>query len=225
MGGPGTFAIIGGGRFGCFWGRHLSRHVPVWVYDVDESRREEAEAFGVWAPLQECLGKEVVVLTIPIRCIPGFLREHGRRIPPGTVVMDCASVKSVVMEWFEEFLPPEVYYVATHPLFGPDSAAGGLAGHTLTMIPGRIPYHRLAALNELFAHRLGLRLLSLSPDEHDRLMAYNLSLMHHLGRALHHLGIEQLPLKMASLQRAQHIARVAVNDSRELFEDFYRFNP
>ncbi len=222
---PGEFAIIGAGRFGCFWGEHLSRHFPVWVYDVDADRREAAETFGAWAPLLECLRKDVVILTIPIRSIHGFLKEHARRIPPGTVVMDCASVKSVVLEWLEELLPSDVHYLATHPLFGPDSAARGLAGHTLAMMPGRIPDHLIEFFTRFFSRTLKLNLLTIPAEEHDRLMAYNLSLMHHLGRALHEMGIEELPLKMASMQHAQFIARVAINDSQELFEDFCRFNP
>lgn len=222
---PGEFAIIGAGRFGCFWGEHLSRHFPLWVYDVDPARRRAAETFGTWAPLPECLRKDGVILTIPIRQIPGFLKEHARRIPPGVVVMDCASVKSVVLEWFEELLPPDVYYLATHPLFGPDSAAQGLAGHTLAMMPGKLPVQLVDFFSRFFSDVLGLNLLSISPEEHDRLMAYNLSLMHHLGRALHEMGIKELPLKMASMEHAQFIARVAINDTRELFEDFCRFNP
>ncbi|MCB0292985.1 MAG: hypothetical protein KDH97_22210, partial [Calditrichaeota bacterium] len=69
------------------------------------------------------------------------------------------------------------------------------------------------------------RVLNISADEHDRMMAYNLSLIHHLGRTFHKMQIGKLPLIMANLERMNHISRIAANDTEELFQDFYRFNP
>lgn len=218
-------AIIGTGRFGCFWGKELSKYFPIFAYDTKIERRSQVEQFARWCPLEECLKKEVVVLTIPIREMPSFLAQYGDRFLPGSLVMDCASVKMVVTQWFEQYLPEDVDYLPTHPLFGPDSAADGIEGHTLTIIPGRLSSERLQFFKNFFSNTLKLKLLTISPEEHDRLMAFNLSLMHHLGRALSELGIEQLPLQMASLKRALQISQVAMNDTRELFEDFYLFNP
>jgi hypothetical protein len=56
-------------------------------------------------------------------------------------------------------------------------------------------------------------------------MAYNLSLVHHLGRALNDLGVSKLPLRMAGLKKLDEISQMVMNDSVELFKDFYRFNP
>lgn len=218
-------AIIGAGRFGCFWGAHLSRFYPVSFYDTDTSRKPFIEPFGKWMSLQKCLSKDYIFLTIPIRSIENFLKEYAPYFTPGTVLLDCASVKMVVMDWFQRNLPKEIHYAATHPLFGPDSARNGLEDHTITLIPGRIPFQHYSFLVDLFAERMRLRVLTLSAEEHDRLMAYNLSLIHHLGRTFHDMHISQISLKMASLSKLNHIARVTMNDSEELFYDFYHFNP
>lgn len=219
------FSIIGTGRFGCFWGQHLSRFFPVSFYDTDESRKPLVESYGTWAPLKECLDKNFIFLTIPIRKIENFLRDHAGDFKPGSVILDCASVKMAILEWFQKYLPENIYFTATHPLFGPDSARNGLEGHTITVIPGRIPFHQYNFLVNLFCNSMKLRALNISAEEHDRLMAYNLSLIHHLGRTFHDMNISQVSLKMASLSKLNHIARVTMNDSEELFYDFCHFNP
>ena len=219
------FSIIGAGRFGCFWGQHLSRFFPVSFYDSDESRKHVVEPYGSWAPLKECLNKDFIFLTIPIRKVEGFLREHIGDFKPGSVLLDCASVKMVVLEWFQKLLPENIYFAATHPLFGPDSARNGLEGHTIALIPGRIPFSQYHFLVNLFSEGMKLRALNISAEEHDRLMAYNLSLIHHLGRTFDDMHISQVSLKMASLDKLNHIARVTMKDSEELFYDFYHFNP
>ncbi|MCB0305036.1 MAG: prephenate dehydrogenase [Calditrichaeota bacterium] len=219
------FAVIGVGRFGAFWGRELSRFFPVSFYDVDAGRAAQVAPYGRWESLETCLQKDYIFLTIPIRRLEDFLKQHGDAIRAGSVVLDCASVKLAVQEWFTAHLPESVYYAASHPLFGPDSARNSLANHTITLQPGRIPFQQYDLLAELFTHRMGLRVLNISAEEHDRMMAYNLSLIHHLGRTFHKMQIGKLPLIMANLERMNHISRIAANDTEELFQDFYRFNP
>lgn len=222
---PIEFAVIGAGRFGAFWGRHLSRYYPVCFYDSDPTRKQAVSSYGNWVSLEECLQKPFIFLTIPIRRIEEFIRTHAADFKPGTVLIDCASVKMVVIDWFRQHLPEEVCFAASHPHFGPDSAKNGLADHTIALIPGRIPFRHYATLVDLFAEKMQLRVLNISAEEHDRLMAYNLTLIHHLGRTFHDMQISQLALKMASLSKLNHIARVTMNDSEELFYDFHYFNP
>ncbi len=219
-----TFSVIGTGRFGSFWGKHLSKFVPVQFYDADISRKPDVVKTGKWASLDKCLQTDVIFLTIPIREIAGFLKENANQIRPGATVIDCASVKIAVEEWFRDHLPENVHYVASHPLFGPDSGSKGIAGQKITLCPGRIPFRNYRYLVDLF-YKMQLQVISMSPEEHDKLMAYNLSLIHHLGRTFHYMQIDKLSLVMANLDKMNWISRVASNDSMELFQDFYRYNP
>jgi prephenate dehydrogenase len=219
------FSIIGAGRFGIFWGAHISKFHRVSFFDTIDDKRKDTEQFGIWESFESCLRKDFIFLTIPIGRLPGFLKNNSSKFQPGTVLVDCASVKLPVIEWFEKYLPQEIYYVASHPLFGPDSAREGLDGHTITLIPGRIPFHKYNTLVHLFSELMHLTVINLSPDEHDRLMAYNLSLVHHLGRTFHDMQIYKLPLMMSGLSNINRISQVVMNDSQELFHDFYRFNP
>jgi len=219
------FSIIGAGRFGLFWGEHLSRKFRVSFYDVNPSREKYVSNFGNWAPLKECLNKDFIFLTIPIRRMEDFIKENSSRIKPDSVIIDCASVKLAVQKWFTRHLPTEVYFASCHPLFGPDSAKLELQGQKITLQPGRIPYHKYLFLVQLMSEKLKLEVLSITADEHDRLMAFNLSLIHHLGRTFNDLHIYKLSLMMAGLKKISEISDVVMNDSTELFHDFYRFNP
>jgi len=219
------FAIIGAGRFGFFWGNHLAAHHPVSFYDNNPRVSQKSKPRGCWQSLKQCLRKDYIFLAIPIGQIPEFLKNHAGQIKKGSVLIDCASVKLPVLTCFEKYTPPDVYYVASHPLFGPDSARSGLQDHLLALMPGHVPLEHYNFLVQLFTHRLHLNVLSMSADEHDRLMAYNLSLVHHLGRTLHELGVAKLPLRMAGMKKLSEISQIVMNDSEELFRDFYRFNP
>ncbi len=218
------FAVIGAGRFGAFWAKHLSNFYPVSICDIDTERKDVVERFAQWDDLTSCLGKKYIFLTIPIRQITPFIRQNIKLFQAGTTIIDCASIKEPVMNWIMEELPPHTFYIASHPLFGPDSARAGLKDHLITLIPGRVPYDIYDFLVKFFENELQLRVENIPAAEHDRLMAYNLSLIHHLGRTFDGMNISRIPLMMDSLNKLNSITKVVMNDSEELFVDFYTFN-
>jgi prephenate dehydrogenase len=218
------FSIIGAGRFGSFWGRHLSKFYPTCFYDTDPEKESQVKRFAEWQPLETCLQKKYIFLTIPIGKIEKFLSQHAGSIRPSSVIVDCASVKGPVINWFERYLPGDVYYVASHPLFGPDSARSHLDDHIMVLLPGHIPFNDYRFLVKLLIDKLKLQVYNMTAEEHDEMMAYNLNLVHHLGRALHELGIGRLPLMMSGLKKLNEIVSVVMNDTQELFTDFYKYN-
>ena len=222
---PIDFAVIGTGRFGYFWCRHLSKHYPTFAYDINPHCRRKVERFAKWATLDECLTKKYIFLTIPIHSMKEFLIHNNQKFKEGSVVIDCASVKVPVLTWFKDHLPAKVYYVASHPLFGPDSARNKLKDNVIMVMPGQVPLGKYQFLVNFFEQNLGLQIYNLTADEHDELMAFNLNLVHFLGRALNDLGITKLPLMMSSLGKLNDIVKVVMNDTTELFLDFYKYNP
>jgi len=220
-----SIGIIGAGRFGRFWGNALNRYYPVRIFDTDETCRARTEGIGEWADLQTCFKQSFVFLTIPISEIGPFLQANAYMLRSGSIILDCASVKIRVSEWFKQYLPTDSFYALSHPLFGPDSARQGLKGHRITLMPGRIPLARYQKLVQIFSQELSLQVINISPEEHDRLMAHNLSLIHLLGRTCHKMELERVPLIMDSLRKLNGISKVVMNDSEQLFRDFFRFNP
>jgi len=222
---PINFSVIGTGRFGHFWCRHLSKYHPTFAYDINPSCRKRVERYAKWDSLEKCLTKKYIFLTIPIHSIKDFLRQNKQNFKKGSVLIDCASVKVPVLGWFEDHLPADVYYIASHPLFGPDSAKNKLQDNVIMVMPGKVPLKEYQILVRFFMEDLGLHIYNLTAYEHDELMAYNLNLVHFLGRALDDLGITKLPIMMSSLSKLNDIVKVVMNDTTELFLDFYKYNP
>lgn len=219
------FAVIGAGRFGTFWGKHLSKITQTFFFDADPEKEKVVERFATWSTLEECLKKKYIFLTIPIGKLEEFIKKNRDNFQEESVLIDCASVKAPVMDWFEAYLPEKIYYVASHPLFGPDSARNRLSDHLMVLIPGQVPFGEYRYLVQLLTNDFGLQVYNMTAEEHDELMAYNLNLVHHLGRALHDLGISRLPLMMSGLQKLDDIVTVVMNDTQELFYDFNKYNP
>lgn len=222
---PVDFAVIGTGRFGHFWCRHLSKFYPTFAYDINPGCKKKVERFASWASLDECLTKKYIFLTIPIHSIEEFIEQNRDKIKKGSVLIDCASVKVPVLGWFKDHLPEDVYYIASHPLFGPDSARNKLRDNLIMIMPGKVPLNKYQLLVRFFEEDLGLNIYNITADEHDELMAFNLNLVHFLGRALDDLGITKLPIMMSSLSKLNDIVKVVMNDTTELFLDFYKYNP
>jgi prephenate dehydrogenase len=219
------FAVIGTGRFGYFWCRQLSKHYPTVAYDIDPDCRKRIERFAKWVSLEECFEKKYIFLTIPIHSIKDFLIQNEHKFNKDSVLIDCASVKVPVLEWFKEYLPEDVYYIASHPLFGPDSARNKLQDNVIMVMPGRVSLRNYQIIARFFEQNLGLQIYNLTAEEHDELMAFNLNLVHFLGRALDDLGITKLPIMMSSLSKLNDIVKVVMNDTTDLFLDFYKYNP
>lgn len=219
------FSVIGLGHFGYFWAKEVSKHRQPFCFDINSSISHDVNSFGKFVSLEECLSKDIIFITIPIRAVPDFLESNNYIFKPGSLLVDCASVKLEVHKWYERYLPSNVGFALTHPLFGPDSAKNGLAGHSIAYTGTRNMNGKAEYLLDFLSNKLELNILKMNEEEHDKLMAYNLSLVHLLGRALNELHIAEIPLKMSALKHMSQITEFVMNDKIELFEDFFNYNP
>ena len=215
-----NISVIGAGRFGSFFGKEFNRFFDVIYFD-----RTKKDAGYNYEELDECLKREIIFLALPISEIEKFLIANSNKISPDSILVDLSSVKLKPAWYFNQYLPPSNQYLMTHPLFGPDSAKLSIAGEKIVITESRISSENELLIRGIFKDKLKLVLIDLSADEHDRLMAYNLSLMHHLGRAFNEMDIPGLKLKMKSIEDLSRITRFVMNDSEQLFKDFYLYNP
>ena len=214
------FGLLGLGRLGRLLAPRLARFGPVWAHDPDPAAPTPR---GVRrAGRDEAATARVLLLAVPIRSMQGLLEAIAGEIVEPCLVADTASVKSLPARWMLEALPPRVEILATHPLFGPDSARSGWSGRKVVLCPVRLRHRRCV---ERFVRRLGLRPLWRDPEEHDREVADTQALVHFLGRALEALGAGPRDLDTRGYRRLLEIAGDTSRDTRVLFEDMQRFNP
>ena len=112
--------------------------------------------------------------------------------------------------------------VATHPLFGPQSAKDSLEGLRFVVCPVRGERHAGVAA---YGRALGLTVTITTPREHDREMAYVQALTHLIGRSLVNLGIPDEQLKTPSYQHLLELCALIGADTFELFTAIQTQNP
>lgn len=217
-----TVGVYGLGRFGRFWAELLSRDFRVKGYD--RSPPERAPHGVELVSEGEVLGCESLFLCVPISAFEQVLCRIAGRLPRGITVLDTCSVKKHPAEVMERELPAGVEAVATHPMFGPDSAVKGVAGLPLVIHPvgeERRGYERWHGLFRSY----GMKVLEMSPEEHDRGAAYTQGITHFIGRILGELDLQPSVMGTVGYGKLLEIVQQTCNDPYQLFTDLQRYNP
>jgi prephenate dehydrogenase len=124
----------------------------------------------------------------------------------------------------KSLLPDSVEILASHPMFGPDSAVESVAGYKIVLCPERIAPNRYEKIKRVLAEK-GLVIIETTADEHDRKIAVSLALTHFIGRTLAEFGAKPLNIDTEGYKRLLHILEVVNNDTWQLFQDMHCYNP
>ena len=219
-----TIGIIGFGRFSRLMIRYLSRDLPVTVYDRQHRTEAISGLGGQAGSLARVCTRDIVVPAVPISAMKSTLERIAPLLGPNCIVADVCSVKVRPVKWMMELLPPQVAILATHPMFGPDSAADSLAGRKIVLCRQRIDAGQYDCIREYLQSRK-LVVIETTPDEHDRQMAGSLALTHFIGRALAEYGATPLDIDTEGYNRLLYTLETVTHDTWELFVDMHRFNP
>ena len=213
--------IIGYGAFGRLMAAHLGRFFTLRAYDP-------ACAPGAYdgvtlTSLAEAGACPIVVLSTPVSQLAEVCAAIGPHLPPHALVLDVGSVKVVPARIMREGLPGHVEIVATHPLFGPQSARDGIAGLKIAVCPVRGA--RSEQVAAFLRNALRLEVIVTTPEAHDREAAMVQGLTHLIAKVL--VRMEPLPERMTTrsfdlLVEATGMVRY---DAPEVFEAIERANP
>ncbi len=214
--------VYGLGRFGAFWAAELAKKTSVAGY----SRRAKEGLDPRIEQVDEdaLLNCDVIILCVAISAVEDVVKRIAPKLKPGTVVMDTCSVKVYPVSVMEKWLPDSIQIAASHPMFGPDSGANGIAGLPLVYSPVRLEPENDRALRDLFAS-LEVDMVELTPDEHDKTAAYTQGITHFLGRVLDDLHLQPSPMATLGYTSLLQIIEQTCNDPEQLFLDLQRFNP
>ena len=216
--------IIGFGRFGKLTARYLAEDFEVLVYHRTDKSTEIQKCGARTASLKEVCRQKIIILCVPISKLQEVLVDIGPLLKEGAVVVDVCSVKVYPVQWMQATLPDTVSILATHPIFGPDSAADSLKGHKIFISPIRIDTNHYQKVKTYLASK-ELVLIESTPEDHDEQIAISLALTHHIGRALSEFGAAPLNIDSEGYKRLLHILEVVENDTWQLFYDMHRYNP
>lgn len=216
-------AVVGLGRFGRFWAHHISRE-----FEVSGTSRRTIVGLpdGVrQRPLRDAVADaRYVFLTVAISAIPDVLDEIAPMLPAGCTVVDTCSVKVFPAREMEDRLPDHTDIVAAHPMFGPDSARERTDQLPMIAWPIRDSQGRYSELCRRM-ERLGIRIVEMDPESHDREAAFSQGVTHLVGRILKEMDLSTSDIATLGYTRLLQVMEQTCNDPVALFQDLQRFNP
>jgi prephenate dehydrogenase len=162
-----SLGIVGFGAFGQLVAIHLREHFDISAYDPSPGLAKVAEQLGVTlTSLHSVSQADAILIAAPVPCFEQVVSEIAVSCKPGALIVDVGSVKVVPSEIMRRLLPNYVDIVATHPLFGPQSARKGIEGLKIAVCP--IQGKRHARLAAFLRKTLSLTVIVTTPEDHDR---------------------------------------------------------
>lgn len=191
-------AVIGPGLIGASMGMALrKRGLADSVVGIGRRQQSLDKALAVGAIDKATLGAaegvqeaDLVVLATPIGAFAELMAQIAPVIPPEAILTDVASSKVRVVETISQALHarPDVAYIPTHPMAGgeqsgPLAASANLfEGSVCIITPLTNTFPESKGLITRMWRALGARVVSMTPQAHDRTVA-RISHMPHLAAA------------------------------------------
>ncbi|MEO9527581.1 prephenate dehydrogenase [Roseibium sp.] len=219
-----SLGIVGFGAFGQLAALYLGKHFEISAYDPSPSPAKVALQLGVTlSPLHLVTQADVILIAAPVSSFEQVVSEIARTCKPGALIVDVGSVKVIPSEIMRRLLPNCVDIVATHPLFGPQSAEKGVKGLKIAVCPIQGKQHaRMAAF---LRKSLELTVIMTTPESHDKEAAVVQGLTHLIAKVLLKMG--PLPTRMTtkSFDLLSEAISMVQHDAPEVFEAIEKSNP
>lgn len=140
---------------------------------------------------------ELTILCTPVGSFSQNLQDLGPHVPPSGLISDVGSTKQTVVENARRLLPTTVEFVGSHPMAGSDKRGVEFAradlfqGATCIVTPSEYTTSTAIERIEAFWKALGMRIIRLSPEMHDRLVCDVSHLPHLIAAALMQMQREE----------------------------------
>ena len=202
--------IIGTGQIGASIGLALGEHKDLFIrvgHDKDVRVANQAKDMGALDRVNINLPNSVadaaiIILALPLDQIRDTLKFIAPNLQEESVVMDTAPVKSEVLQWAKELLPPKRYYIGLTPVLNPvylDTLGSGVVsahadlfknGMMAILSPQGVPSEAIKLATD-FSHLLGAEHLFMDPVELDSMMAATHVLPQLIASALLNTTVDQ----------------------------------
>ncbi len=188
--GPG---LLGGSIGMAVKKRRLARKVIIWGRRLEAAeaavKRGAADEVAL-TPAEAVQGSDLVILCTPVGSMPDIARELRSKLSKGVLVTDVGSTKYDVTKQLSTLLSGRSTYIGSHPMAGAEKE--GIQAARANLFEGAVciltplPRTRVAAIKRLsdFWQALGCRIRTISPSEHDEIVAFISHVPHLLAAAM-----------------------------------------
>lgn len=219
---PRTIGIVGYGDFGRFLHRLCREFLP--DTEVRVFSRSEELGQGDFFSLAEVCQSDVLILSVPISSFASVLEEIEDLVGLETVVCDVATVKMHTVEILRQSGIKN--FIATHPMFGPysyEKHGGSLKDLRITLCDHSLTSEKYIQ-TKVWLQTLGLKVLEMSAESHDKLVAETLFLTHLVGQIVKRGVFERTAIDTVSFGFLMDAVESVMNDE-VLFKDVFKYNP
>ncbi|MBD3329796.1 prephenate dehydrogenase/arogenate dehydrogenase family protein, partial [Candidatus Dojkabacteria bacterium] len=231
--------IIGYGRFGKTLHRMLKDKFNVRIFDKSKDVVRDSNLVApaqVVASIKEIYqgrgsgqnretGKfHAVFMAVPIEKFAQVINEHSQYFRSEDIIIDVLSVKQYPEKVLSKALKrTDVQAILTHPMFGPDSSKNGFEALPIVVDRFRAEQEVYTFWIEFFKS-IGLKVVELSPSEHDKMAANSQGVTHFLGRLLDDFGLAPTPIDTLGARKLQEVMDQTCNDTWQLFRNLQNYN-
>ncbi len=216
-----TVGIYGFGRFGQLLATILKPDFKVVAFNTSD-KSKEAKSIGVYYGTEKAVLKcSNIFLCVPISKMDEVTKKL--KFKKGSTVIDVCSVKELPVRHMKKNIQQDINIIATHPMFGPDSAKKGIKGLRIVMHPERTSEDRYKFWYDYF-NKKGFNVVELTPKQHDKIAAYSQGVTHFVGRILDELNLKHSSIDTEGFKKLLEVREQTTRDSWQLFCDLQAQN-
>ncbi|MCD8210995.1 MAG: prephenate dehydrogenase/arogenate dehydrogenase family protein [Prevotella sp.] len=166
--------VLGAGKMGSFFLDLLSFDHETAVFEKNPERLRFTYNTQRFTKLEEIrdFAPELVINAVTVKYTIEAFKEVIPFLPKDAILSDIASVKTGLKEFYNDC---KHRYVSTHPMFGPTFANLSQLHHENAIIISEGDSKGRSFFKDLYS-RLGLNIYEYTFEEHDKTVAYSLSI-------------------------------------------------
>lgn len=133
---------------------------------------------------------DLLIFATPVNLIVAGVREVAPACRPGTLITDVGSTKAHLCQTLSTGLPSSASFIGSHPLAGSEkqgwehSRADLFEGRVCVVTPTETSRRDEVARLAVFWQAIGMTVVEMSPDAHDRALAQTSHVPHVVASAL-----------------------------------------
>lgn len=213
--------VLGAGKMGSFFLDLLSFDHETAVYEKEPMRMRFTYNCQRFTKVEEikAFNPELVINAVTVKyTIPAF-REVMPYLSDDCIISDISSVKTGLKDFYEQSGHP---YVSTHPMFGPTFANLHQLNEENAIIINEGDYMGRIFFKDLY-NKLDLNIYEYSFEEHDKTVAYSLSIPF-VSTFVFAAVMKHQDAPGTTFKRHMRIAKGVLNEDDYLLQEIL-FNP
>lgn len=213
--------VLGAGKMGSFFLDLLSFEHETAVYEKNPERLRFTYNTLRFTALDEIdeFRPELVINAVTVKYTISAFKEVMPHLPADCIISDISSVKTGLKDFYEHC---GHRYVSTHPMFGPTFANLNQLSHENAIIISEGDYMGRIFFKDLYS-RLGLNIYEFSFEEHDKTVAYSLSIPF-VSTFVFAAVMKHQDAPGTTFKRHMNIAKGVLNEDNFLLQEIL-FNP